>query len=454
MPAAFPEKRVLEIWRSSLQGRTDLVTEENEPVMIVYPGRPNDDRGADLHDAVIATRRGLLKGDIEIHVKSSHWWTHRHHQDPAYNRVILHVVYWDDAGRATVLQNGSSVLTLALCHYVGAATDRSVTPPYSYQKLSMPCRNAVYRGNASLVGKILDEAGEQRFLSAAARLQKEMLLSGPGQSLYQGIMTSLGYSKNKETMAKLASRMPLPRLEAAVTDDAIDSECLAQYQARLMGAAGLLPSQREVSYRPERPVDAWVTKLESIWATGGETARMSAADWHFFKVRPGNYPVRRLAAMSHLLLRYRKKGLLAGLESSIKEAVTESDGGRLEAALLVSPDSYWGRHLDFGLPGAGIVPSLLGRERAADIVINVLLPFAVARSRTQAQPALGEKALNFFRNYRAPAENTLVRHMRKQLGISRCFVATARRQQGLLHIYKTRCSQGRCDECPLNLGSG
>ena len=85
---------------------------------IIYPGRINDDRGADLRDAVIATRQGLIKGDVEIHVKSSGWRAHRHYQDPRYNRVILHVVFWCDTRAVTNLQNGEKVLTLALHKYV------------------------------------------------------------------------------------------------------------------------------------------------------------------------------------------------------------------------------------------------------------------------------------------------------------------------------------------------
>ncbi len=71
-----------------------MTTEDGEPVRVIYPGRINHNRGADLLDAVITTGRDVRKGDIEIHVKSSSWQAHRHHRDPAYNRVILHVVMW------------------------------------------------------------------------------------------------------------------------------------------------------------------------------------------------------------------------------------------------------------------------------------------------------------------------------------------------------------------------
>ncbi len=238
MPNAFPERRVLEIWQDYLPGRTDLVTEDNEPVEIVYAGRPNDDRGADLRDAVIGTRRGLLRGDIEIHIKSSGWWAHHHHQDPAYNRVILHVVFWHDVKTAVVLQNGHEVPTLALHRYIEVPTDRTVARHHSAVIPPMPCRNTVHRWNSSFMGRILEEAGEQRFQSRVKDFQEALAQAGAGQTLYQGIMVALGYAKNKDAMAELARRMPLHRLEAVASERMSDIECLAGYQARLMGMAG------------------------------------------------------------------------------------------------------------------------------------------------------------------------------------------------------------------------
>lgn len=90
----LPESQIVKTWQHLLVHRTELTTERGEPIKIIYPGRINDEPGADFRDAVIATNRGLIKGDIEIHAKSSGWRAHRHHQNPVYNRVILHVVMW------------------------------------------------------------------------------------------------------------------------------------------------------------------------------------------------------------------------------------------------------------------------------------------------------------------------------------------------------------------------
>ena len=118
MPSIITEKQVVGIWQDSLQGRADLKTIDNEPVRVIYPGRRNDDRGADFKDAIIATSQRQAKGDIEIHVKTSHWWSHQHHLNPAYNRVILHVVYQHDTSQTITLENGFTVPTLALNDYI------------------------------------------------------------------------------------------------------------------------------------------------------------------------------------------------------------------------------------------------------------------------------------------------------------------------------------------------
>jgi hypothetical protein len=200
----------------------------------------------------------------------------------------------------------------------------------------------------------------------------------------------------------------------------------------------------------EDTAGAWVDRLEKAWAAFGQTATMSAGDWYSFKVRPGNFPRRRIAAMSYLLLRYRDEGILAGLIHELEKASPDNGRGELANSLLVAAEGYWERNLDFGSPAGRVVPALLGESRAEVIVVNVLLPFAVAWGQTASRPKLAEKASEIYRQHPVLAENSLEKHMKRQLGISRCLVNSARRQQGLIHVYKTLCSQGRCLECPLS----
>jgi hypothetical protein len=432
MSSNITESQVVKLWHQLLADRTELITEEGEPVEIIYPGRNNDDRGADFRDAVIASNSGLVKGDVEIHVKSSDWQSHRHHQDRAYDRVILHVVMWHNT--ATSLTKGSGIPVLALERHIRGQHNHwlEMEPPMA---LNLPCSKVRERLPQDTVARFLDDAGEQRFFARVSQYQKELAQIEAGETLYQGIMEALGYTKNKLPFRELARRLPLKALEAIAFRRLPKEEHLARLQALLLGTAGLLPSRCQTS---QRDLDEkWRDRLGWLWAISENTQVMSPNDWHLFKVRPNNSPVRRLLAMSLLLLHYKGKGLLAGLINLVKEAPPERSYQQLESGLIVTLEA-----------GSRRI-TLLGRTRASDIIVNVLLPFTSAWGGVTAQAELTGKALTLYHGYPQLATNAVDRHMIKQLGLNRSLVNSARRQQGLLHIYQTFCTQGECHGCPF-----
>ncbi|MFC2000995.1 DUF2851 family protein [Chloroflexota bacterium] len=452
MANVIPESLIVNIWQHQLLGRTDLTTEEGEPIKVIYPGRINDDQGADLRDAIIATGQRLIKGDVEIHVKSSSWWSHRHHQDPMYNRVILHVVFWHDNKAVTNLQNGGKVPTLVLHKYVKSPTYQQTDPTLHQTNLSIPCHQGIGHSNTDSTSKFLDSAGEQRFLDKATKFQADLAQTEARQSLYQGIMGALGYAKNKLPFLELARRLPLQVLESITRGIASDEECLAQQQALLLGTAGLLPSQRSHGYQSNKD-DGGIDKFEKLWDSSHQTESMSENDWRLFKVRPNNFPTRRMVGISYLTLRYREKGILEEAVNKLRETPVYAGHHELEKLLMVSTDGYWTSHLDLGSATKLRIPTLIGSGRAADILVNVLLPFALAWVKLNSQPELARKVLDFYHHYPRLVANTIEKHMRNQLGIGSNLVNSAQRQQGLIHIYQTLCSQGKCHCCPLHSGT-
>ncbi len=444
------ESQIIKSWQSLLLNKTELTTEEGELVKIIYPGRINDDQGADFRDAVIATSSRLIKGDIEVHVKSSDWEAHRHHHDPVYNRVVLHVVMWHNTGAATSLRNGEKVPIVALHKYIKSPISEWPNLLSPTSTLSMPCRKAVERLTTGIMAEILDAAGGERFLVKVTEFQTELTRTEASQCLYRGIMGALGYSKNKIPFLELAHRLPLRNLEFVTQGEVTDEECLAWQQALLLGTAGLLPSQRPNWHRGNKLDDKWIDKLERLWASCSHAEAMSENDWHLFKVRPSNFPTRRIVAMSHLILRYRERGIFEEIINMITEVAVNKGCYRLEKALSVTTDGYWASHFDFGLSSGIKTPTLLGSGRAADVVVNVLLPFTFAWGKTTSQPELKSKALNLYYSYPKLAINTVERHMRRQLQLNSSVVNSARRQQGLIHIYNTLCTQGKCHCCPLS----
>jgi len=435
---ALSESEVVRIWQRQLLKKTELITETGESVAIIYPGRANDDRGADFRDAVIARGDKLVKGDIEVHVRTSDWQAHRHHRDTAYNRVILHVVMWHNDGQVTRLQNGGSIPVLALHRYLEMPADRESNLPDSPDTFRTPCLRSDGQLSADSITEILDRAGDERFLIKAAGFQTDLAQMGAGQSLYQKIMGALGYSKNKLPFMELAGRVPLRTLDSVAHSGVSDEECLARQQALLLGTAGLLSCQQQDRWRVGTLGEQWIERLVELWGYCCDTEAMPPDAWHLFKVRPNNSPVRRLVAMSYLLLRYRKRGIFNGLVDMIMDVPLDRGYQELERGLLVTTDCCWTGNA-----------ALLGCRRAADIIVNVLLPFTFAWGQFSSRPELGEKALAFYQCYPRLGVNSIERHMKGQLGLYGRLVDSARRQQGLIHIYQTLCTQGGCSSCPL-----
>jgi hypothetical protein len=426
------EKQAVLIWQQVV-GK-ELTSTEDELVSVIYPGRTNGDNGPDFRDAVIANKSHLTKGDVEVHVKSSDWYSHKHHADAEYNNVILHVVMWHDCNSATLLQSGKPVPVLCLAK---ALQYQAYLLPHQ-----LPCFRILDRMDRQTLGKLLNTAGEERFTQKARHFQAQhsaLRALSAGQVLFRGMMRALGYAKNTKPFVDLADRMPLNYLESR--------ESLALKQALLLGTAGLLPSQRrQGKFAGEKEVQ----QLEQIWQSAGKKVEtMRESDWNLSHIYPNNSPVRRIVAQSYLLERYCKGKLLAGILQLVKEAPLPKGHHTLGNGLTVAGDGYWRDHFDFGIRSKTKISSLLGNSKAREIAVNVVLPFAFSWGKMANEPELTEKATELYISYPKLAENEITRHMEKQLCLKEPFDFTACHQQGMIHIFRNYCREGRCAQCPL-----
>jgi hypothetical protein len=426
----FWEKQATLMWQQ-LVGK-ELPSTENEPVNIIYPGRINGDSGPDFRDAVIATESNLVKGDIEVHVKSSDWYSHEHHVNAEYNNVILHVVLWHDCSSPTSLQSAKLVPVLCLAK---ALRHQPYLLPYR-----LPCFQILDYVDRQTLGKLLTATGEERFKQKAMHFQAELKQENARQVLFRAMMRALGYAKNTKPFEDLADRMPLNSIECR--------EGLALKQALLLGTAGLLPSQRgHRNFTGEEEV----RELEEIWQSAGKGVNtMSEADWNFSHIYPNNSPVRRIVALGYLVERYCQGKLLTGILQLVKEAPLPNGHHTLEKGLTVAGDGYWRDHFDFGVRAKTKMSALLGNSKAGEIAINVVLPFAFSWGKSAGERELTRKAMELYHSYPKLAENDITRHMYRQLCLKGLSDFTACHQQGLIHIFRNYCREGRCSECPLS----
>jgi hypothetical protein len=382
-------------------------------LQVIYPGWENRDSGPDFRDAVIAVSDGLLIGDVEIHLRASDWRSHGHHCDPKYNGVILHVVWEGDS--PAELQNGKTAPTLGLRHRLKGSLGEVRQLAFLDIVPGEPCHSAAQRLGPQELGRLLDEAGEERFRQKTERFAVQMNEESPPQVLYRGIMGALGYTRNRERFEELARRLPWAALERFCQGKS-PSEQAKALQYLLIGAGGLQPA-----------------------GDGGNLEPMAASGWEYFRVRPDNQPQRRLVGAAHLFARFIGEGLVEGVIRLVTES--GSDTERLEAGLTVGASGH----------DSDEERALIGRGRAREITVNIVLPFAFAWAEVSSQPALAEQALALYIKCPKLGENEITRRLTALLfnGNSSKVIDSARRQQGLIHLAKTFCEPRWCKVCPI-----
>ena len=88
----MPEILLHYIWQQRLWADMPQATTDNQPVEILSVGRHNRDAGPDFSHARVRIGTHEWVGNVEMHVRASDWRRHRHHTNPAYDNVVLHVV--------------------------------------------------------------------------------------------------------------------------------------------------------------------------------------------------------------------------------------------------------------------------------------------------------------------------------------------------------------------------
>ncbi len=421
-----PESELTLLW-SHLAGET-MVTEEGERIRVLYPGLCVGGGGPDFKGAVLVFGDSqVVRGDVEIHVREEDWYRHGHDTDPAYCALVLHGVGSVGAQRRTRLSDGRTVPVTVL----GSAG-------HIRSGIGLPCVGVANRDIGAALA-VLRAAGIERLRSRAAPLEEELLRVDVEQVLGRRIARALGYSSNADALEELGRRACADEARPALLADSIEGR-----RARIVGMAGLLPSQRR---RAGLTVHGDVPEWENLWrGLPSQAAGMDPFLWRLHGVYPNNSPVRRVVAFADMFPR------LVALEES-GEAVARGcflgvgpSPLSLERHLVVRGDCYWRTHYDFGLMTRD--SDLLGLSKARGLVVNALVTCLYARARVLADATLKRAVLELFCRYPAPDSNALTRHMRRQLGLDRTSISAAV-EQGLLHMLTHYCREGLCFACPF-----
>ena len=438
------EATLVRLWAGQRFPASALVTRQGVPLRVLHPGRRGRGAGPDFRDALIATPSGgLLSGDVELHVRASDFQAHGHGRDRRYNGVVLHLVFEDDAVEDTRLASGRRAPVVALGPWLrrrAGELEAWLAHPSLWRE---PCHDALARLGREEVLRTLEELGDRRFREREAALADAVRSRGPGEALYRALLSSLGYGGDRGLFDEVAVALPWRELATRLTSGRMGQEERGVVaEALLLGAAGLLPSQRGAEAR-----HPYESGLEERWRAFPPEHPRAPPPVAPASIRPANHPARRLAGLAQLLARHgaSEDGL------AVPDASLEAPASGLVAAWTVPAPGYWRRYLAPGVETARSPGALIGRGRAIELLVNAVLPWAAARAEARGESEQAERARACFARLPRPGSYGALAFLEANLRpAGRPLPLDVRRQQGLLALYKTECTQGGCGRCPLS----
>jgi hypothetical protein len=438
-----PERLLQSIWQHQRLVREQLKTLDGEPVRVLHPGFRSVEGGPDFRGAMVQIGDGPPRtGDVEVDLRASGWRAHGHDRNPAFENVILHVI-WESERPATgappalLLRQALDAPLGELSLWLGGEAAQTLP-----EDLRGQCCAPLRALPPAQLLDLLHQAARVRLQSKAAQFQARARRVGWEQSLWEGLFRALGYKHNVWPMQRLAELRP--RWQAS------RPQPLA-LQARLFGISGLLPAELT---RSQATADHYVRRVwDQWWRERDEFCDciLPRALWHLHGSRPANHPQRRLALAS----RWSAAGdLAAKLERWCARQVPDAAlAESLLETLKIEPDDYWSWHFTFRSPRLRKAQPLLGATRVTDLAVNVVLPWLWIRA-VEGKNAAMQRALEHRYFAWPPAEdNSLLRLARQRLlgGAPRRVLPGAAAQQGLIQMVRDFCdhSNALCDDCKL-----
>jgi hypothetical protein len=410
------------LWMYRLLGSTRPALVDGRECAIVSPGTLNRDAGPDFLGARFRLDDALWVGNVEIHVKSSDWYLHRHHEDEAYRTVILHVVFEHD--REVMQQDGTAIPVVEL---KGALCPTLYTRYLQFMASAneIPCAALIKGAEIPIYTQWLVSLGMQRLIRKGEGLDHlfNRLGSDWRSLLFVSFCRSFGQKINDDIFEMLALRIPLSLVEKCGADRLV-------LEALLFGQAGLLSAAREAgSCDYLSGLNQEYQRLNYQY----DLEPMEPHLWRFLRTRPANFPTVRMAQLAALMESFLATNML-------------QEGGLLEwreEALRCTISAYWQHHYHFGKRGVRL-PHQMGPESVDRIIVNGLMPPLLRYGSLYKAHGFVESLMDLAGQLK-PEEHRIIR-LWHNLGI-RC--GSALESQGLTELFGEYCRQKRCLDCRI-----
>lgn len=414
------EKLMQYIWQHRLWNTAEMSTVDGRHIRIIDPGTINTDSGPDFFNAKIEIDGKLWAGNVEIHTRATDWKRHHHDQDKAYDSVILHVVEKDDA---PVYRTNGELIPQMILNYSHDFISKYTELINS--KVSLPCSSRLKDIPSLIIAEWLQSLAFERLQSKTERIKTlyDSLCGNWEEICYITLSRNLGFGINNDAFERLARRTPLRLLHK-------HCDSMLQIEALLFGQAGMLDS----SLYPQDVYYQQLCREYHFLSNKFSLTPMNAESWKSFRIRPQNFPHRRIAMLAHFIFDGFR------LMENILNANNESE---LRQLFNIELSGYWANHYSFG-DASSISQKALGNSSIDIILINTVAPLYYAHSMLTGNYDTAERATDLLESLRAEKNSIVETFMRAGI---KCNDALS--SQALIQAKKEYCDARKCLFCTI-----
>ncbi|WP_339884499.1 DUF2851 family protein [Polaribacter vadi] len=408
------------VWKYKIFTDINLQTSDAKEVSILKAGIHNKNSGPDFLNAQVKIDHQLWAGNVEMHVKSSDWYLHKHEEDTNYDAVILHVVWEHDVD--VFMKNNKALATLELKNFVSKELLENYNSLVYHQQKFIPCENQLTTIDEFLLNNWLERLYFER-LEHKSTFIKELLLDTNADFeavLFQLLAKNFGLKVNGEPFLQLATSMDF----SVVRKERFDLE---QLTALFFGQAGFLEEDLEEHYHQQLKEKYRYLKHKH------KLNSISKNAFQFFRMRPQNFPTIRIAQLASLLFAHQN------LFSKLMNINKKEDFYDL---FSFEVDAFWKTHFTFESDSKKS-PKKLTKSFVDLIIINTIIPLKFVY--LQSRGVVGENGIIQLIKQVSSEKNSIISNF-AALEIK---AKNAMESQALIQLKNNYCTKKRCLQCAI-----
>ncbi len=416
-PQLMNEKLLQYLWNFKVFTHFDFTDTDGNSVEILNFGKWNTDSGPDFLMAQIKIKNIILAGNIELHVRSSDWIFHQHSKDPAYQNIILHVVYQNDADIKEF--RDQNIPTLELRNHI----DKNIFQKYEKllkENKFIPCEKifSIKKIPINFHEENVLKKLEAKSLEIEADLQ--LYKNNYEAVMFHHLAYSFGLRVNASIFKQIAESIDFTIINKIRQNK-------TQLEALFFGISGWLENPKDSQMK--------IWKREFDFLKAKYNIPEITIRPKFLRLRPPNFPTIRLSQFADLYFQHQN------VFSKIISA--ENTNALHEIFKEVEASQYWNNHFNFTKISTIDQPKVLTKDFIELIILNTVLPIKYTYHK-HLDENIGDNILSYYNEIQSE-KNSIVQEWKK-LGLK---VKNSLESQSLIYHFKNYCEAKNCLNCGI-----